>query len=99
MEKISGAFYFDSKMDIFKTHFPGHPVVPGSIIVDKFISQIVGRGCEPVGLKIQGFKFLKFIPPGVYHFCIEPLNNGYYCQLFDDEMLVAKGEILLEAKK
>jgi len=97
MDKISGKFYFDPNMEIFNTHFPGHPVVPGSMIVDKFISHL--RDIKAKSFKkveIRNFKFLKFISPGEYSFIIEQKRDLYKCMLFESEFLVATGEIAIE---
>ncbi len=34
---ISGLFFFDPLDKIYKDHFPGTPVVPGSIIISAFV--------------------------------------------------------------
>ncbi|GAB6163875.1 hypothetical protein JCM12298_30350 [Desulfothermus naphthae] len=95
--KISGNFYFDPDMEIFKTHFPGHPVVPGSMIVDKFISHLKDSKTNSFKkIKIKNFKFLKFISPGKYSFIIEQEKDFYKCMLFKSKLLVATGEIAIE---
>ena len=94
---FSGIFVFESNLAIFKVHFPGYPVVPGSMIVDRFICEIKRiTGCDITSIKVKNFKFLKFIPPGNYKFSIKYEKQRYICMLYEDnKTIVVKGEIFV----
>jgi 3-hydroxyacyl-[acyl-carrier-protein] dehydratase len=87
-----GHFYFDPDDPIYKDHFPGRPVVPGSLIVHAFIEALYAseRGWRP--RFVTHFRFKRFLPPGRYGFCIEPKSDGRMaCSLYDKEKLVVTG--------
>jgi 3-hydroxymyristoyl/3-hydroxydecanoyl-(acyl carrier protein) dehydratase len=89
---ISGKFFFDQKYEIFKTHFPGYPVVPGTMIVASFIN-LLQKNYNLLDLEVENFKFLKFIPPGEYLFKITIDHKKAKCELYQDKNLVARGKI------
>ncbi len=93
---FSGIFGFEASLAIFKVHFPGYPVVPGSMIVDRFICEIkrITR-CDITSIKVKKFKLLKFIPPGNYKFSIKYEEQRYICMLYENNTIVVKGEILV----
>ncbi|MBU4420644.1 MAG: hypothetical protein KKH84_06520, partial [Proteobacteria bacterium] len=37
---IKGTFYFDPSDRIYAEHFPGNPVVPGSLIIHAFLKAL-----------------------------------------------------------
>jgi 3-hydroxyacyl-[acyl-carrier-protein] dehydratase len=79
---FSGIFYFDPADPIYADHFPGCPVVPGSVIISAFLKagRTAGPGMRPE--KIQNFKFRTFLPPGEYPFRLENLGDRLQCRLF-----------------
>ncbi len=79
---FSGVFYFDPADPIYADHFPGCPVVPGSLIISAFLKavQAAGAGIRPGG--IRDFKFRTFLPPGEYEFRMENRGNHLQCRLF-----------------
>jgi len=82
---FSGSFYFDPADPIYADHFPGCPVVPGSVIISAFLE--AGRTAQP-GMRPQGvqnFKFRTFLPPGEYPFRLEIQEDRLQCRLWQGE--------------
>jgi 3-hydroxyacyl-[acyl-carrier-protein] dehydratase len=87
-----GHFYFDPNDPIYQDHFPGHPVVPGSLIVHAFIEALYASGGGPRPRSITHFRFKRFLPPGRYGFSIKPKSDGRMaCSLYDKEKAVVTG--------
>ena len=91
-QMTTGYFNFDPQDPIYLDHFPGMPVVPGSLIIHAFMLAL-GR---PVGgsadQQMTRFRFKRFISPGPYAYRTEPKSNGYTaCYLFDGDTTVAEG--------
>lgn len=84
-----GKFFFDPNDKIYNEHFPGNPVVPGTLIIDAFVRVI----CEK-NLLVENFTFRNFLKPGVCSYTIETVSEGFRCRVFDDEKTFAKGLIL-----
>ena len=92
--KTRGTFFFDPSDKIYNGHFPGRPVVPGSIIVHAFLEKIKGiANNESSLLIIDNFRFIRFIPPGEYNYEIIESSNGFKCILYDKERKTATGII------
>ena len=88
----TGYFYFDPEDPIYRDHFPGSPVVPGSLIIHAFM-EAVG---DPIGTetfrRATRFRFKQFIPPGKYAFRIQSRQDGRTdCRLFDQDKTVVTG--------
>ena len=90
---LSGEFYFDPEDFIYPDHFPGNPVVPGSLIIDAFIGVV-----QPVAKKhgmrwsVKNFRFRNFLSPGRYAFSVTGKHDGaMQCVLYDGECTVATG--------
>lgn len=79
---IDGEFYFDPADKIYADHFPGNPVVPGSLITHAFLEAGKKAGLKGKRLIIEGFKFREFVPPGRYSFSIEAHSNRMKCRLY-----------------
>jgi len=79
---LSGVFYFDPADPIYADHFPGCPVVPGSLIISAFLKagQAAVPGIRPG--RIQDFKFRTFLPPGEYEYRLENRGDRLQCRLF-----------------
>ncbi len=87
-----GYFFFDPDDPIYRDHFPGHPVVPGSLIVHAFIEALDPLDQNPGTWSVTDFRFKRFIPPGRYAYCIEPKTDGRMaCFLYDDGKAVVTG--------
>lgn len=95
---LSGVFYFDPADPIYADHFPGCPVVPGSLIVQAFIKALRNSGMGMRPGRIQDFKFRKFIPPGEYEFLLENRGDSLRCRLLqpgtDGRRFLATGTII-----
>jgi len=97
-----GIFYFDPRDRIYADHFPGNPIVPGSLIIHAFMSVMHTRGIYRHSLAVEKFKFIKFIPPGEYSYKIESMHsrteetsseNRLICTLYDGDVPVANGRV------
>jgi len=79
---FSGAFSFDPADPIYAEHFPGFPVVPGSVVISAFLQ--AGQAAAPgmKGVEVQNFKFRTFITPGGYAYRLERRGDDLQCRLF-----------------
>jgi 3-hydroxyacyl-[acyl-carrier-protein] dehydratase len=88
---IKGTFYFDPADRIYQDHFPGRPVVPGSLIVQAFLEAGASAGLSFVGAEVKNFRFREFVPPGSYAFSIEERDKEWQCRLTHEGRTVADG--------
>ncbi|MCP3924374.1 MAG: hypothetical protein GY714_17500 [Desulfobacterales bacterium] len=86
--KRTGDFYFDPKDEIYREHFPGNPVVPGTVIIKAFID-LLGES----NLRVENFTFRKFLTPGSCSYIIDQKENIYYCKIYSGNITYAKGII------
>lgn len=90
----TGYFYFDPEDPIYAEHFPGHPVVPGSLIISAFIKAAEGIKQNEEAWNISNFRFKRFVPPGRYPFQIVPMSGGRLaCTLFQDQYAAVTGTL------
>jgi 3-hydroxyacyl-[acyl-carrier-protein] dehydratase len=91
---LDGTFFFDPDDRIYTEHFPGHPVVPGSMIVHAFMlaGDRLGFGEAPTSMR--NFRFKRFIPPGEYSYRIELAGDKLQCTLYDREAIVVTGTLM-----
>lgn len=96
---LSGVFYFDPADPIYADHFPGCPVVPGSVIVSAFLKAVQAAGTGMRAESVQNFRFRTFLPPGEYEFFMENQGDRLQCRLRaprnDDNFPLVTGTILL----
>ncbi|MBU1171385.1 MAG: hypothetical protein KKD44_17670 [Proteobacteria bacterium] len=90
-----GYFYFDPHDGIYKDHFPGHPIVPGSIIVQAFVQAIGTYASGGAKLDLSQFRFKHFISPGKYRFSLVPETGRILCRLYDHEKTLVTGTVNL----
>lgn len=91
-ELLEGTFYYPPDDVIFQEHFPGHPVVPGSMIVNAFLIAGEKLGFTGDNLKIENFRFKEFLVPGrQYPFRIEVKNGRLYCFIVHGDKLLVTG--------
>jgi 3-hydroxyacyl-[acyl-carrier-protein] dehydratase len=87
------AVRFDPGDACFHEHFPGNPVVPGSLIAGlcmQAMREYLGRTGR---LVIERFSFSRFAPPGAYTLGIDESDGGCLCTLSRDETIFARGRI------
>ncbi len=79
---FSGAFSFDPADPIYAEHFPGFPVVPGSVVISAFLQ--AGQAAAPgmKAIEVRDFKFRTFISPGGYTYRLERRGDDLRCRLF-----------------
>jgi 3-hydroxyacyl-[acyl-carrier-protein] dehydratase len=90
---IAGEIFFDPQDSIYPDHFPGHPVVPGSLIIEAFI-RVVGPILKDnqKSWVVENFRFRHFISPGRYAFRVSGKADGpMQCMLYDGSRVVATG--------
>ncbi len=89
-----GHFYFDPQDPIYQDHFPGHAVVPGTLIIHAFMEAVKSQAGEPRTCSIRDFRFKRFVAPGRYAFWIQSRNDGRLaCTMYDDTVSVATGTL------
>jgi 3-hydroxyacyl-[acyl-carrier-protein] dehydratase len=79
---MEGTFFFDPADRIYDDHFPGNPVVPGSLIVQAFIEAAGRMRLAAEQYSVENFRFKKFVAPGEYPFRIQPLPDRLKCELY-----------------
>ena len=82
MKSLKGTFYFDPSDKIYADHFPGKPVVPGSLIIYAFLKALKEEGFNKTQYTIEDFRFKEFVSPGEYPFKIEIDQDKIKCRLF-----------------
>lgn len=91
-----GYFQFDSSDPIFVDHFPGYPVVPGSLIINAFVTAIKSIIKDGAVYGIENFRFKRFITPGCYAYrVILQGGNQLTCTLYQDQHAVVTGCVLI----
>jgi len=90
---IKGTFYFDPSDRIYTEHFPGKPVVPGSLIIHAFLKALKEEGFNQIQYIIKDFGFKEFVSPGEYTFDIEISKNQMKCRLFRSSSAIVMGTI------
>ena len=89
--QIKGTFYFDPADRIYEDHFPGTPVVPGSLIVHAFTETGKKLGFVVDGCTIENFRFREFVSPGEYPFDIQLLPDRLKCRLYQGDKTLVTG--------
>ncbi len=89
-----GTFNFDPEDRIYRDHFPGRAVVPGSLIVQAFLEAAKSAGFPSA--EVENFRFKEFVAPGAYAFSIEERDRGLSCRLYREGKTVAAGRLIGE---
>lgn len=85
--------HFEPGDACFHEHFPGNPVVPGSLIAGICLEAMRKHlGCTG-RLVIERFSFSRFAPPGAYTLDIDEHGDGCLCTLSQNETIFARGRI------
>ncbi len=92
---ISGLIFFDPLDKIYKDHFPGSPVVPGSIIINAFVELLKNNVVINKKISIRNFRFKSFIEPGEYKYDICCGESSFKCRLFKNEKVAVTGEVVI----
>ena len=92
---VQGKFFFDPEDRIYRDHFPGNPIVPGSLMVHAFMVACEREGI-PVGhCSLRNFRFRVFIAPGEYDYKMSVVSDVVTCALYDGAKKVATGTLTL----
>lgn len=86
-----GMFYFHPDDGIYGDHFPGYPVVPGSLIVHAFLRAAEEAGVSEDCVTLKNFRFREFLTPGHYPFRIECLENRVHCLIYNGTRKLVTG--------
>jgi 3-hydroxyacyl-[acyl-carrier-protein] dehydratase len=89
---IKGTFFFDPDDKIYEVHFPSNPVVPGSVIVQAFMTAGNQAGFF-IPRILENFRFKKFVSPGTYEFIIEASSDVMECRLFHEGKALVTGRM------
>ena len=88
---IKGTFYFDPADRIYEDHFPGNPIVPGSLIVHAFTEAGRKLGFAAGRWTIESFRFREFVSPGEYSLNIQFLPDRLKCRLYHGDKTLVTG--------
>ncbi|HVO67463.1 MAG TPA: hypothetical protein VMT12_13385 [Syntrophales bacterium] len=77
-----GVFYFSPDDSIYRDHFPGYPVVPGSLIVHAFLQAAAEAGIKGGYCSLENFRFREFLIPGRYSFRMKREKSGLSCIIY-----------------
>jgi 3-hydroxyacyl-[acyl-carrier-protein] dehydratase len=98
-----GVFHFDHDDGIYRDHFPGYPVVPGSVVIQAFLTAGMEANREAdskasskadisgEGFTIENFRFREFLLPGRYPYRIERKENALHCTISRDDKKLVTG--------
>ena len=86
-----GVFYFHPDDGIYRDHFPGYSVVPGSLIVHAFLSAATEAGISEKYITLENFRFREFLTPGRYPFRMECLENRLNCRIYRGDKILVTG--------
>lgn len=95
-QSYDGIFHFDPNDPIYEDHFPGRPVVPGSLIVQAFVKAAESLPDAIKVRKVENFRFKRFVTPGTYPYYLDLCQNGkkgpsLRCRLLDGDQVVVSG--------
>jgi len=77
----------------FNNHFPGNPVVPGSLVMGLSLQAIREHLGRSGPLRVQRFSFSRFARPGSYTLDIKEEGETCLCTLHSEGTLFAQGRI------
>lgn len=90
----SGWFRFDPADPIYNEHFPGRPVVPGTLIMEAFMTAVEQTGFKVT--RLNRFRFKTFVTPGSYPYELLIGPDAIRCRLRHKERDVATGKIFYD---
>jgi 3-hydroxymyristoyl/3-hydroxydecanoyl-(acyl carrier protein) dehydratase len=77
-------------------HFPGNPIVPGTLIIDRVVALLIQHHPEARVAEIISAKFLRPLLPGqVFEVCAEEKSGqiSFECQI--EQSTIATGKVAL----
>lgn len=77
----------------FQGHFPGQPVVPGSLIMALSLEAIHKDFAQDKSLTIKRFSFRSFATPGCYELHILLQSAIFFCRFCREQQIFAQGQI------
>jgi 3-hydroxyacyl-[acyl-carrier-protein] dehydratase len=92
-ESHRGFFFFDPSDPIYEEHFPGQPIVPGSLIIHAFLDAVRSAGLSGTDPILENFRFRRFITPGRYRYTLSMRDGAVRCTLYEDETHVVTGTV------
>lgn len=82
-------------------HFPGHPVVPGVVLIDEVVSLVQSARLDLALKGIRHIKFLKpLLPDRVCHISVDIKSHDnavFICNT--EEHIIARGRLVLVEKE
>lgn len=84
---------FDPGDACFNGHFPGNPVVPGTLVLGLCLDAVRTRLDHAGPLRVRRFSFARFAAPGAYELRIEDRGGEFACTLSQGETVFARGRI------
>ncbi len=84
---------FDPDDACFNGHFPGNPVVPGTLIMGLCLEVVRARLGNAGPLTVRRFSFARFAAPGAYELRIEDRGGEFACTLNQGDAVFAWGRI------
>lgn len=80
-------------------HFPGNPVVPGVLLLDRVLDAVEATGAAPGVLRLPQVKFLQPLLPGQHAevHLDAPAPGRWRFRVTRDDVLLASGEIVDDA--
>ena len=94
---ITKEIEFDKLDAIYEEHFPGNPIVPGSLIVDSAVVQIRQEFPDVQVTEIANFKFRSFVKPGRYKLELHLKESFIKVILWDNKTKKVEGKVLINA--
>lgn len=82
--------FFDPADPFYNDHFPSHPVVPGSFILQAFLNAIKDiNGIKTCGT-VKKIQFKSFAAPGHYQILVQQQCQTLRCQLVKENKRYAE---------
>ena len=87
---------FAADHPVFAGHFPGHPIVPGVLLLDEALQAIaLATGLSLAVCELRSVKFLSPLTPGVAVMILiqTPANNTIHFDILAGERKIATGSV------
>lgn len=79
-------------------HFPGHPIVPGVVVLDQVLQALEARHGRVAGLRMPQVKFLQPLLPGqAAEITLEGELPRWRFRVHHAQALLVSGELVAEA--